>query len=222
MMSLCFSGCSITWGDELVHRQTERFSTVVSDHYGVRHVNLSEKGISNDAIVRRTITYLQKNKPDIVVMQFTVHQRIEYITRLAQLELWTPQRRDYVLAKQYYLNMYNDVWGCENLWKNIFLFDSFCKSVGQKYVSIIADHYEPIIAKPFQYYQNSTEGAEVRKKGYWRSLMGDYNPVLMHRHILGVQEVNPDHYSMRHKGGHPTAKAHKIIADKIIELIDAI
>ena len=44
----------------------------------------------------------------------------------------------------------------------------------------------------------------------------------MHRQLLGELDVSPDHYSMREKGGHPTAKAHKLIANKIIGLIDAI
>ena len=214
MMSLCFSGCSITWGDELERRYADRYSTLVSNHYDARHTNISRCGISNDAIVRRTITYLQKNKPDIVVMQFTVHQRIEYITRLAQLELWTPQRRDYVNAKQYYLNMYNDVWGCENLWKNIFLFDSFCKSIGQKYVSVIAEHYENTQRFPERFYEN--------KIGYWRSLCKDYKPTFIQMDILKGSKQCPTHYANGFNGGHPSAKGHKAIANKIIELIDAI
>ena len=40
--------------------------------------------------------------------------------------------------REYYTKIYNDVLGAENLWKNIFLFDTYCKSIGQKYVSIIA------------------------------------------------------------------------------------
>ena len=214
MMSLCFSGCSITWGDELQNRLIERFSHVVSKHYGCRCVNLGERGSSNDAIVRRTISYLQNNKADVVVMQFTVVQRIEYFTQKAEVEGWTPQKLDNQSKRNYYKLMYNDILGCENLWKNIFLFDSYCKSVGQKYVSIIADHYEQTLGKPRRYYKN--------EKGYWRSLCQDYEPLLMHRQLLGELDVSPDHYSMREKGGHPTAKAHKLIANKIIGLIDAI
>ena len=59
MMSLCFSGCSITWGDELEKRYAERYSTLVSNHYDARHTNISKCGISNDNIVRNTIKHIQ-------------------------------------------------------------------------------------------------------------------------------------------------------------------
>ena len=91
MKSLCFSGCSITWGDELKNRYSERYSTLVSKHYDSRHFNLSQCGISNDSIVRSTINNIQNTNPDIVVIQFTVHPRIEYFTENDTIENWTPQ-----------------------------------------------------------------------------------------------------------------------------------
>ena len=78
MNSITFSGCSITWGDELNDRLNERYSKLVADHYNTKGYNMSECGISNDAIVRRTIEYLQGTRPDLVVLQFTVTQRIEF------------------------------------------------------------------------------------------------------------------------------------------------
>ena len=156
--------------------------------------------------------------------------RIEFYERNEDPQMYTPQLIRNNTQRNYYTKIYNDVLGAENLWKNIFLFDSFCKSVGQKYVSIIADHYEPVFGKPFQYYQKvskedwskNSDVRGVRKNGYWRSLLRDYKTCLMHREILGLQDVNPELYSMHNKGGHPSAKAHKLIANKIIELIDAI
>ena len=212
MKLLCFSGCSITWGDELHDRMNERFSALVSQHYDCKAFNLSERGISNDAIVRRTIKYLQSNKPDVLVMQFTVNQRIEYFGK-QKIEHWTPQNIKSRRQRDYYTQTYNSILGNENLWKNIFLFDCFCKSVGQKYVSVIADHYEMTIYRPEKFYKQG--------KGYWRD-MCECSPPLMHIDLLGDFFDFPEHYANGPKGGHPTAKAHQIIADKIIELIDAI
>ena len=90
-MSLCFSGCSITWGDELKNQYQERYSTLVSNHYDVRHTNISEKGVSNDLIVRRTIKYLQNSKPDVVVIQYTVHPRFEFYEVNKDPVKFTPQ-----------------------------------------------------------------------------------------------------------------------------------
>ena len=212
MMLLCFSGCSITWGDELQDRINQRFSTLVSKHYDCKALNLSENGISNDAIVRRTIKYLQNNKPDVLVMQFTVNQRIEYFDK--QIENWTPQRIKTLRERSYYTRIYNDYLGAENLWKNIFLFDSFCKSIGQKYVSIVADHYEPIIVKPEKFY--------TKHNGYWRQLCKDLKPCMLQYDLLGEDKKNPQNYAQGVNGGHPSEEGHKLIANKIIELIDAI
>ena len=214
MNSITFSGCSITWGDELNDRLNERYSKLVADHYNTKGYNMSECGISNDAIVRRTIEYLQGTRPDLVVLQFTVTQRIEFFDANVEPEKWTPQRLQSVRQRDYYLRIYNEVLGAENLWKNIFLFDSFCKSIGQKYVSIIAEHYESTQRWPERYYEN--------KKGYWRSLCNDYTPVWMHMDVLKGLRQCPAHYANGFNGGHPSAKGHKAIANKIIELIDAI
>ena len=219
MMSLCFSGCSITWGDELQDRMNDRFSNLVSKHYGCNGYNLSERGISNDAIVRRTIKYLKNTRPDILVMQFTVTQRLEYFRVKQKPIKFTPQ--PYFIPtylkkahREYYTKIYNDVLGAENLWKNIFLFDTYCKSIGQKYVSIIAEHYEDTQRFPERYYEN--------KIGYWRSLCDDYTPVWMQMDLLKGLKTHPHHYANGVNGGHPSPEGHKTIANKIIELIDAI
>jgi len=214
MNSITFSGCSITWGDELNDRLNERYSKLVADHYNTKGYNMSECGISNDAIVRRTIEYLQGTRPDLVVLQFTVTQRIEFFDANVEPEKWTPQRLKSVRQRDYYTRIYNEVLGAENLWKNIFLFDSFCKSIGQKYVSIIAEHYENTQRWPERYYEKNI--------GYWRSLCNDYTPVWMHMDVLKGLRQCPAHYANGFNGGHPSAKGHKAIANKIIELIDAI
>ena len=214
MMSLCFSGCSITWGDELQNRVKERYSTLVSNHYGCNHVNISQCGISNDNIVRNTIRYLQNTKTDIVVIQFTVTSRVEHFEENKDPQMFTPQIIKTIAQRNYYTKIYNDVLGVENMWKNIFLFDTFCKSIGQKYVSMIADHFEPIILRPERFYKGHI--------GYWRQLCKDYNPVLIQNQLLGTDRGNPQNYAQGINGGHPSANGHIQMSNKIIELIDAI
>ena len=214
MMSLFFSGCSITWGDELKNQGSERYSTLVSKHYGCKHVNISQCGISNDCIVRNSINYLQNNKPDVVVIQFTVINRTEYFNYRKEIAHWTPQNIKTRKQRDYYVNTYNNLLGVENLWKNIFLFDAYCKSVGQKYVSIIADHYEHILYKPEKFYKIG--------RGHWRSLCKDYKPTFIHMDLFKHTMDNPTYYANGLDGGHPSAEGHQVIANKIIELIDAI
>ena len=216
MMSLCFSGCSITWGDELENKYQERYSTLVSSHYDVRYSNISQCGISNDAIVRKTINHLQGSKPDIVVIQYTVHPRLEYFNdKTNKIENWTPQCANKSQSRRnYYLSVYNDMLAAENMWKNIFLFDTYCKSVGQKYVSIIADHFEQIIVNPEKFYQGGV--------GYWREMCKDYKPTYIQKELLGMEFKSPENYAQGMNGGHPSAEGHRKMANKVIELIDAI
>tara|TARA_B100000424_G_scaffold47223_1_gene32828 strand:- start:161 stop:835 length:675 start_codon:yes stop_codon:yes gene_type:complete len=216
MMSLCFSGCSITWGDELLNNHQDRYSTLVSNHYDARHTNISKCGISNDTIVRNTINYLQGTRPDIVVIQYTVHPRLEYFNDKPNvIENWTPQdARKSQKRRDYYISVYNDIMAAENMWKNIFLFDTYCKSVDQKYVSLIADHFEHIIVNPQNFYQGHV--------GYWRGMCKDYKPTYIQKELLGDQFKTPENYAQGLNGGHPNEEGHKKIANKVIELIDAI
>ena len=228
-MLLFFSGCSITWGDELSDRLNDRFSTLVSNHYNSQHLNISSRGISNDNIVRNTIKYLQNYKPDVIVIQFTVTSRIEYYQVNEEPIKFTPQPTFIPpelkqTHRDYYTKVYNDAVGAENTWKNIFLFDSFCKSRGQKYIPILADHYEPILIRPEKFYKTKEKDGFLSNEctGYWRQLCKDINITLMHYEVLGMDKQNPQHYAQWANGGHPSAKGHKVIANKIIELIDAI
>ena len=65
-----------------------------------------------------------------LIMQFTVHQRIEWWGEDGKPYGFTPQRITNDCQRFYYTDVYTDTWGAENLWKNMFLFDcdkpNFC------------------------------------------------------------------------------------------------
>ena len=194
MMSLCFSGCSITYGTDLEKKEEDRYSRLVSDHYGVSDNNLAEPGSSNDDIVRRTIKYLSKNPVDVVVVQFTYIARLQWIDDTGKTLNWTPSSENaeyhkHTPRKEYYRHVYNDNCGIENAWKNIFLFTEFCKSKNQKYIPLINCHNEPL-------YQRDSK---------WKTLYKCPVPTVL---------------SM--KGWHPTIEEHKFIANDLIRRIDEI
>ena len=213
-MKLLFSGCSITYGDELQNKFKERYSRLVSDHYNFPSANISECGISNDTIVRRTINRVEKFPPDLIIMQFTVHQRIEWWGEDGKPYGFTPQRITNDCQRFYYTDVYTDTWGAENLWKNMFLFDCYCKNKGIKYIPFVADHFDLIIKHPDKVFK--------RGIGDWRKLCENIPYTFLNQHCLGIFERNPQNYICGARGGHPTALGHRIIANKIIELIDAI
>ncbi len=213
-MNLLFSGCSITYGDELQNKFMERFSKLVSDHFAARHSNLSECGISNDNIVRRTIDRVDKIPPDLIIMQFTVHQRIEWWSEDGKPHGFTPQRIKDETQRTYYRDVYTDTQGAENLWKNMFLFDCYCKEKGFKYIPLVADHFDLIIKHPDKVFEKGI--------GDWRRLCEDIPYTFLNQTCLGTSEEFPENYAQGVRGGHPTALGHRSIADKIIKLIDAI
>ena len=79
---ILFSGCSLTYGDELENRIADRFST----KFYKQHVNIAQCGMSNDMIVTKTIEYIEQN-PDV-----------DYVKRYCISLLRINAKRDAILA----------------------------------------------------------------------------------------------------------------------------
>ena len=209
MMSLLFSGCSNTWGGELEDPLRQRYSRLVADHYDITEVNIAECGKSNDAIVCKTNKHLEKNEVDIVVIQFTVAGRFSWIDDKGKVQHWTPSDKnrkshDNHARDQWYKWIYNPFMGAENAWKNIFLWDSYCKSRGQKYIPLIAAHWSDDYHEINGYW----------KQYYFKGKLRDSPITCIHREILrGGYPLMPH--------GHPSPEAHKRIAEVVIEHVDS-
>ena len=238
-MKILFHGCSITWGDELEDRENERYSKLVSNHFLTEDCNISHCGNSNDRIVRESIKQLQDNTFDIVVLQFTVHSRMEWFDKQGFPHRFTPQlttshgklklkgiagrddlrERMFSAGKWFYKFVYNDILGVENMWKNIFLFDSYCKANNITFIPILADHFHGVIRSPKMFYH----GANGR--GWWKPLCQDIPITYIHGDIIGHKKdgIGKHYYGDYHaKGNHPNALGHQKIAEKLIELIETI
>ena len=53
-------------------------------------------------------------------------------------------------------------------------------------------------------------------------MLPDYNPTYIQYDLLGMQHQQPENYAQGMNGGHPSAEGHNKMANKVIELIDAI
>ena len=104
-MLLFFNGCSNTYGGEL-ENISDRYSKIVSDHYGVQEENDAACGISNDRITCSTIKKIQRNEIDHVIIQFTVPSRIRYYDDRGRENSWTPSDRN----KKKHNNFARDQW----------------------------------------------------------------------------------------------------------------
>ena len=116
---ILFSGCSITYGDELENRIEDRFSK--------HHRNIAECGISNDMIVMKTIEYIEQN-PDVdyVVTQFTVPRRSTYWKD--EWKSITPWREN-TESRVYYKYLDSQELRMMNLWKNVYILDQYLRDI---------------------------------------------------------------------------------------------
>ena len=238
-MKILFHGCSITWGDELEDRENERYSKLVCDKLGVEENNLAQCGNSNDRIVRETIEYLQTSKVDVVVMQFTVHSRMEWFDKQGFPHKFTPQlttthgklklkgnpmsdelrERLHSAGKWFYRFVYNDILGVENMWKNMVFFDSYCKANNITFIPLLADHFAEPIRRPEKFYH------EANGTGWWKPLYQGLPITYIHEDIIGHKKdgIGDHYYGEYHaEGNHPNALGHQKISEKVIELIEAI
>ena len=198
-MLLFFNGCSNTWGGEL-EDLSDRYSKIVSDHYGVEEQNDAMCGVSNDRITCSTIKKIRRENIDHVIIQFTVPSRLRYYDDRGRENNWTPsdrnkKRYNNFARNQWYKHVYNRHVGVENMWKNMYLFDTFCKSIGQKYTALIADHW--------------TDDLDI--DAHWKK---DLSPIRIHRDILEDESL-----LLEHK--HPSPVGHRKIAEEIIRHVDS-
>ena len=187
---MIFSGCSITWGDEL-DNQEDRFSKIVSDTLKITENNISLCGISNDAIVRRAVSS-QPIQP--IVLQLTVPSRIEYFTKDGPQKFSLQRQMKMVPYRQpmrnYYSEVNNDHHQMENLFKNVFIFEQFCYLNNLKHVILFAD-------------------CDVElSHGHWSSLCKSK-----------IWNIWKDILGYRHRGGHPNKEEHRRIANFLLEVL---
>ena len=239
-MKILFHGCSITWGDELEDRENERYSKLVSDKFDTKDNNIALCGNSNDLIVRSAIDYLKENKVDIVVLQFTVHSRMEWFDKQGFPHKFTPQltsshgklklkgnpmsdelkQRLHSAGKWFYRFVYSDILGVENMWKNMVLFDSYCKANNITFIPLLADHFHEVIRRPEKFYHE-----KVGQTGWWKPLYQGLPITYIHEDIIGHKKdgIGDHYYGEYHaEGNHPNALGHQKISEKVIELIEAI
>ena len=76
-MRFLFSGCSYTFGDELLNPINSRFSKLICDHFKAEEINLAKNAYANDNIVMSAVEFLEKDKNiDFVLIQISGIYRI--------------------------------------------------------------------------------------------------------------------------------------------------
>ncbi len=165
-----FSGCSITYGDELENLEKDRFSK--------NHVNIARCGLSNDMIVMRTIEYIEQN-PDVdyVVTQFTVPRRSTYYeNEWKSITPWT----DNTQSRVYYKYLDSQELRNMNLWKNVYILDQYLRDI---------PHYFWRLSESSE--ETSTNECIYKKVVPWSNMLTLYD-------LIGRPDTHPNHYVTGH------------------------
>lgn len=148
-MKILFVGDSLTYGDEL-DDLTDRYSDVIGRELNVEVVNIAGKGLSNDAIVRKTITYFEEgNTADLVIFQFTFRSRVESFVNGMLLRFDIDRK----YAQDYYKYSYTDEMGQYNYDKNQYFLEVFLKSIGVPFRMLTVQKKDLTKAKDYGYDQ---------------------------------------------------------------------
>ena len=179
---ILFSGCSITYGDELEDPKKHRFSK--------NHVNIARCGLSNDMIVMRTIEYIEQN-PDVdyVVTQFTVPRRSTYYrNEWKNITPWTKN----VQSDVYYKYLDSQEMRNMNLWKNVYILEQYLRDIPH-------------------YFWRLSESSEKRSKndGIFKSLVPWRKMKTLYK-LIGTPDDAPHNYVTGHpnKKGHDLIAQH--------------
>jgi len=204
---ILFDGCSWTWGDELENKEKDRFSTLVSDHIGKNHVNISERGKSNDGILRTTIEYCENNIVDLAIIQFTKISRREILDSKGEryIRVNVGNRDD--ASVMYYKNLNTNADDIANFYKNKFFLEHFFKVKGIPYYFVCLNQKKDLLYK--------------RNPSSWQK-MSDTKPVTSLYTLFGGNKYDGTpyfNYPHAERGGHPNIRGHQKIAEHILQNI---
>lgn len=78
-MNIGFSGCSFTYGDELLDPIKDRYSAVIKRELNINEYNVSKSGNSIDRICKSMYDLTKTVKLDFAVIQITSFSRMSYV-----------------------------------------------------------------------------------------------------------------------------------------------
>ena len=211
-MTVLYTGCSWTWGSELEGVESNH-EYRCANRFSGSHTNIAQNGISNEGIVRSTIKYIENNKVDFVVVQFTIMDRYSvYNNKWINLQAYMtdPKMKNH-LARMFLKNFHNSVYAHNEFWRNVCLLENYLENRDIPYYFMRVDmdqHVRP---------EQTNEYREASKNKNMFKLCDD---LLGHVQKNG-KEPNPNycpnlsHLNPYFGGGHPSAKGHKLIANHL-------
>jgi len=218
MIAYCI-GDSFTLGGELpgtednITPSADAWPGQLSKLYGIDTINLGHGGCGNDRIIKRAIDITLEKSPDLVIIAWTTHGRLEIADKRGVFTYWGSRDIDYIesqdrrqMVKSLAVNECENFhkW-CHRRWiRQVILLQSFFKENQQKYIM-------------FQ----TSETTFLNRK----YIVEGNQHVLLAKHVdtkffagwplTGIAEILGDSPRLSH--GHPTAEGHIKIAEFVYQ-----
>ena len=195
-MKIYFDGCSWTKAGHL--KLEERFSRLVSDHFGAEECNYSKAGGSNDRIIRNLIVENNIEEYDLAVIQMTYPARTEYYN-----QDWIKVNPKHNYSR--WLNRKKDKRvNIDKLGEKFTEYQRFWK---EYYTGVISKTF--ITTKEKIHYQTIQNHCEVKKVPLILLTINQWTVTSAHQ--LNVPTLQ------YHRYGHPTKESHRVIANYILK-----
>ena len=234
------NGDSITFGCELHHDNLEyieehRFSNLLEKELGKKVVNIATNDKSNDSIARSTIEWIEDSydKPEFAIIQFGPDKRFEWYDEKSGWKRIAPNDADTKrifkdhkvvripatpAAIAYYSEVDNLHVRQMNMWKNVFLLESYLKSKD------IPHYFWHGKGNPREENRNLAElDISYRKLSQWEDMKEMCD-------IIGTKNQHPENFPVSKSkilglkfgmanGIHPNENGHKLLAEHLLEHI---
>jgi len=197
-MKIYFDGCSWTQGAELENPEEERFSKLVCNELAAEETNIAVSGGSNDRIVRNLLVEKNIEDYDLAVIQMTLPTRTEY-----HYDKWVRVNPPHNFNQPFYQRQSIIKW--------------FDEKVRLQQHSDFWKYYYTHIT--------SVKYFETKEKIHYHTIRNAKKIPLV---LLTINrwtklpfdlQLENGTRSMKHRYNHPNKKYHKLIANKITDII---
>ena len=234
------NGDSISFGcelhkDNLEYIEEHRFSNILEKKLGKEVVNIAVVERVNDSIARSTIEWIENSydKPEFAIIQFGPDKRFEWYD---EKDGWRRISTNHVDSRKIFKNnklvkmppvpaavaYYSDIDNLHvrqmNMWKNVFLLESYLKSKD------IPHYFWHGKGNPREENRNLDNlDISYRNHSHWQDMKEMCD-------IIGTKTKHPENYPVSHSnmvgirwgaanGIHPNENGHKLIAEHLLEHI---
>ena len=223
--NILYSGDSWTWGMELEGLESNH-KYRLDNRFSGSHTNIGVNGLSNEGIVRNTINYIENNKVDFAVVQFTIMDRYSVFDPKHRSETFPngkwlnlqaymlhKSRKSYgfLPARIFLKNFHNPMYAHNEFWRSVFLLENYLENKGIPYYFMRLDMDHHVQPEQTNEYKQASKNKRMFKLcdgllGHVEKVTGKPNPNYC---------PNLSHINSSFGGGHPSAKGHKMIADHL-------